>query len=83
MAWVDIFWNYDDPDGNVTHIAEHGLITDDVEHALEHPIGESVSDSSGRPAVYGLALDGRLIYVIYELVDEVTVYPITAYEVEE
>ncbi len=24
MPWYDIFWNYEDDDGNVAHIAENG-----------------------------------------------------------
>jgi hypothetical protein len=31
--------------------------------------------------VTGYTEDGRLIFVVYEEIDEVTVYPVTAYEV--
>ena len=34
MPYFDIIWNLEDEDGNVAHIAEHGLTPDDVEHVL-------------------------------------------------
>ena len=49
MPYVDIFWNHDDPDGNVARIAQHGLSTDDVEAVLMDPVSDGTSDSSGRP----------------------------------
>ena len=77
-----IIWN-DNPDENVEHIAEHGLDIEDVEHVLERPQSEEVSDSTGRPCVLGYTPDGRFIIVIYDEIDEDTIYPITAYEVPE
>lgn len=35
------------------------------------------------PVVWGYTSDGRYIIAVYELVDEITVIPITAYEVPE
>ncbi|MCA9221002.1 MAG: hypothetical protein KDA71_11790 [Planctomycetales bacterium] len=81
---VTILWDLDDDeDGNVCHIAEHGLDKDDVGHVFDHPIGSMVSHSSSRPIVFGFIPDGRYIAVVYEFVDEDMVYPITAYEVPE
>ncbi len=37
MPWYDIFWNYDNEDGNVAHVAEHGLTPDDVNAVLMDP----------------------------------------------
>ncbi len=37
MPWYDILWNYDDEDGNVAHVAEHGLTPDDVNAVLWIP----------------------------------------------
>jgi len=31
----------------------------------------------------GYTDDGRLIFVVYEQIDEMTVYPVTAYEIDE
>lgn len=83
MPWLDVIWNYDDPDGNVAHIAEHGLTPDDVNAALMDPVEEEVSRTSGLPLVRGFTPDGRYIVVVYEQVDEISVYPVTAFEIEE
>jgi uncharacterized DUF497 family protein len=82
MPWYDFVWN-DEPGGNVEHIAEHGLTCDDVERVVCDPLETTTSRSSGRPIATGYTDDGRLILVVCELVDECTIYPVTAYEVEE
>jgi len=84
MPVIDIIWDLpDEPDGNVQHIAQHGLVPSDVEHVLNHPKRRAKSRSSGRPIVFGWTPVGENIAVIYEEIDESTVYPITAYPVEE
>ena len=83
MAFYQFVWDLDDdPDGNVQHIAEHGLTKDDVEHALRHAWRTGTSDSSGLPLVFGPALDDREIVVVYEQIDDMHVYPVTAFERE-
>lgn len=77
-----IIWN-DEPGGNIEHIEEHGVTVDDVEHVLAGSPKEEVSPSSGLPCVFGTALDGRHIIIVYERIDEDIVYPVTAYEVPE
>jgi hypothetical protein len=59
------------------------LSPEDVEGVLVSPTSEGVSRTSGEPTVFGFTADGRYIIVVYEQVDEDTVYPITAYEVDE
>lgn len=81
MLYYDIVWN-PEPDGNIAHIAEHDLTPEDVEEVLFNPISYDVSRSSGRPIVYGLTADGRYVLVVYEQLDQDTIYPITAYEIE-
>ncbi len=79
VAWDDD----DDPDGNVMHVAEHGLTPDDVESVLLDPDAEDVeSRSSGRRAVRGWTSDGRWIFVAYEVSSDhpLVLYPVTAYE---
>jgi hypothetical protein len=84
MPVIDIIWDLpDDPDGNIQHIAEHGLVPGDVEHVLNHPRRRSKSRSSGRPIVFGQTPSGESIAVVYEEIDDSTVYPITAYQVKE
>lgn len=82
MAWFDYLWLEGDG-GNVEHISEHGLTPDDVEHVIEHFVAEGSSRSSGRPMRFGFTPDGRYIAVVFEWVDDVTVFPVTAYEVED
>lgn len=80
--WVQ--WDSDDDQsGNVQHIAEHGVTPAEVEEVLENPVDEDVSRSTGRPLAFGFTRAGRFLLVVYEEVDEQTVYPITAYEIAE
>ena len=84
MQFVSILWDDDDnPEGNVQHIADHDLTTEDVEYVLEHPTSEATSDSTGRPCVFGYTPAGEFIIVIFEEVAGDTIYPVTAYEVSE
>ena len=73
-----IFWN-----GNTAHVEEHGLTVEDVEYVLANPESESVSRSTGSPCCFGYTPGGLHIIVVYELVDDMTIYPVTAYEVQE
>ena len=72
----------DDPEGNVQHIAEHDVTKEEVDEVLENPTGIETSRTSGRPIAFGEISTGRLIAVVFEEIDEDTVYPVTAYEVE-
>jgi uncharacterized DUF497 family protein len=83
MAYIWVVWDLeDDLDGNLHHIAEHGVTGDEVEQVLRNPIAVESSRSSGRPIAFGQTDTGRLIAVIYEEISDDTVYPVTAYEVE-
>ena len=68
--------------GNVEHIGEHGLTPEDVEEVMFNPVDRDVSRSSGLPIVFGFTPDGKYILVVYEQIDDATVYPVTAYDVE-
>lgn len=84
MRYSSILWDADDdPDGNVQHLAEHGLEVEDIEWVLGSPSSEGTSESTGRPAVWGFTLDGSYIIVIYDEIDEDTIRVVTAYEVPE
>jgi len=84
MPVIDVIWDLpDDPDGNVQHIAEHGLVPNDVEHVLKNPDRRSKSRSTGRPMAFGRTPSGEVIVVVYEEIDKGTVYPVTAYQVDE
>ena len=79
FIWDDI----DDPNGNVDHIAEHGLTIDEVEFVMHHSTSKGESHSSGRPCRFGYTPSDEYIIVIFEWVDDETVYPISAYHVPE
>ena len=84
MSFVQILWDdYNNPEGNVQHIAEHGLTTDDVEFVIENAESESRSQSSDRPCVFGYTPSGEYIIVIFDELDEDMIYPVSAYEVPE
>jgi uncharacterized DUF497 family protein len=82
---ADIIWDLeDDPDGNVQHIAEHGITVEEVEEVLHDPrTRTSVSRRTGRPQAFGSTSTGKYITVIWDEVadDPRTIYPVTAYEV--
>ncbi|MGD9854812.1 MAG: hypothetical protein AB7U20_07655 [Planctomycetaceae bacterium] len=77
-----IIWN-EESGGNVEHVEEHGLTIEDVESVLASKLGDDASHSSGLPCVFGHTPEGIYIIVVYEWIDEDTIYPVTAYEVPE
>jgi uncharacterized DUF497 family protein len=84
VPYDSIIWDLDDdPDGNVQHIAEHGVSKEEVEEIFESATDSDVSRSSGRPVLFGDTSTGRHLMVVFEEIDEDTVYPVTAYEVPE
>jgi uncharacterized DUF497 family protein len=82
MAWLHVFWDIE-PGGNAQHVADHGLDLDEVEYVLKNPAEYSTSRSSGRPIVLGYTPSGQYVAVVYEELDEDTVYPVTAFPIEE
>ncbi len=84
MAIDRILWDMDeDPEGNVQHIAEHGLSKDDVEEVLYGIHELDTSRRSGRPLAFGFTSADAYVCVAFEWVDDETVYPVTAYPLEE
>lgn len=82
LNFTSIVWDRDDdPRGNVQHIARHNVTMEEVEDVFQNPTGTDTSRSSGRPVVFGDTRTGRHIFVVYEVIDASTVYPITAYDV--
>ena len=80
-----IVWDLDgDPDGNVQHIAEHGIGIEEVEEVLYAAEEVIASQSSGRPITFGETTTGKYIAVVFEVVEDepLAVYPVTAYETE-
>jgi uncharacterized DUF497 family protein len=67
--------------GNVQHCAEHGITKEEVEEVFENATDADVSQSSGRPVVFGDTSSGRHLMVVFDEIDADTAYPVTAYEV--
>ncbi len=84
MADVSVIWDLeDDPDGNVQHIAQHGVSMDEVEEVLNRRSSvDAKSRSSGRTITFGYTAEGRYLAVVWEHVDDdpLTVYPVTSYD---
>ncbi|HEX4054369.1 MAG TPA: hypothetical protein VHX86_08895 [Tepidisphaeraceae bacterium] len=82
MPHLEVIW-ISGPDGNVQHLAEHGVTREEAEDVLADPIATDVSRSTGRPIAFGFTRSGRKPAVVYERVDRMTAYPITAFDVED
>jgi hypothetical protein len=59
------------------------ILTADEMGTMIDPSDKTISRTSGRPVVTGYTPDGRIILVVYEQLDDVTVYPVTAYELDD
>ena len=77
------FFNYLWTDEIVEHVADHGVSQDDFEAVVGNPTRRGLSRSSGLPAAWGYTEDGRYLIAVYEEIDDVTIIPVTAYEVPE
>jgi uncharacterized DUF497 family protein len=82
MPHLEVIWT-GGPNGNVRHLAEHGVNCQEAEDVLADPIATDVSRSTGRPIAFGFTRAGRKLAVVYERIDRITVYPITAFDVED
>jgi hypothetical protein len=87
MASIHIIWDpEDDADGNVEHIAEHGVTQAEVDEVLHSALANTTtSKSSGHRITFGYTSEGRYLAVVWEHVldDPLTAYPITAYDAPE
>lgn len=87
MAEIVICWDLDDdPDGNVQHVAEHGITKEEADEVLRDRRNPTVeSRTSGNPITFGWTSTGRHIAVVWEHIDDdpLTVYPLTAFEAPE
>ena len=81
MPWLDVIWD-DGPGGNVEHIAENDVSPEEAAYVLRNPELEEISESSGRPMRIGWTEADRYLAVVFEWIDPITVYPITAFDKE-
>jgi hypothetical protein len=67
----------------IAHIAEHDITPEDFERVVGRPMRVDSSHSSGSPAAFGYTEDGRFIIAVYDFLADMTILPVTAYEVPE
>jgi uncharacterized DUF497 family protein len=65
------------------HLAEHGVTPDEFEEVVGNPDWVQTSRTTCRPIAFGETSTGKYLACVFELLDEVTVLPITAYEPDE
>lgn len=82
MPWFDIVWDDSQPHGNVAHLAEHGVSPGEAEEVLMNAISKQRSRSSDRWIAFGRTREGRELAVVYEMIDAITILPVTAFELD-
>jgi hypothetical protein len=65
------------------HIALHGVTSDEFEEVVCDPDSVSQSRSSKREVAFGETSTGKYLICVYGFLDDATVVPVTAYEVED
>ncbi len=79
MPYYDFLWT----DEIIAHLAEHGVSRENFEEVVSNPRRVGVSRSSGRPCCWGETVEGRQLFCVYEFLDDITIIPVTAYEVSD
>jgi uncharacterized DUF497 family protein len=79
VPWYEFIWDGENED----HLAEHGVTPEEFAEVVSNPDRIEPSRSSGRPIAFGPTSTGKYLACVYELLDEFTVYAITAFEAED
>jgi hypothetical protein len=82
MPHWDFIW-VESLDGNLEHLAANHVSAEEAEHVVKHPTGHDLSRTTGELIAFGYSTNGRRLAVVYQKIDEATVYVITAYDVEK
>ena len=78
MPFYFFVWNHEIEQ----HLARNGVTPGEFEEVVCDPDEVDESRSSGRPIAFGETSSGKYLACVYELLDDTTVLPVTAYEVE-
>lgn len=72
----------DSEEGNLTHLAEHGVSPEEAAYVVEHAIGHA-TNRNGDPIAFGYTRSRRHLAVCYWFMDDhaTTVYVETAFDV--
>jgi len=65
----------------IEHLAMHDVTRDEFEEVVRGHRTNNRSDSSGRPVVVGYTSSGRRLFCVFEEIDEISIEPVTAYEI--
>jgi hypothetical protein len=79
MPYFEFAWTEEILD----HLAEHGITRREFEEVVSDARRIGVSRSSGRPCCWGETTDGRSLFCVYEYLDDLTIIPVTAYDVSD
>ncbi len=85
MPYFSFFWT----DDNREHLAEHGVTAEEFEEfeefeeVVQDPAELTRSRSTGNLLAFGYTSGGKFLGCVFEMLDDVTVHPITAYEPHE
>lgn len=79
MPWFDFFWTAE----IVEHLGLHGVSPAEFEDIVEHARSVSVSRTSERYVARGTTSAGRWLVCVFEMIDDCTVLPVTAFEPDE
>jgi len=82
VPWFDVVWDESLPHGKVAHLAENGVTLEEAESVLMNAVGREKSRSSSRWIAFGRTAEGRDLAVVYEMLDEITILPVTAFEID-
>lgn len=77
MPFHFFFWNSE----IIEHLAEHDVSPDEFEQVVCHPHSTGKSRSSGLPTAEA-TISGRRLFCVYRVMDDDTIFPVTAYEIE-
>lgn len=79
MPWYLFLWDAETEE----HLAQHGVAPAEFEEVVCNPDSIGESRSTGRPIAFGYTSGGKYLACVYELADQDTVLPLTAYEIED
>jgi hypothetical protein len=77
VPYFEFVWT----DEIINHLAEHDVNREEFEEVVSNPDRVGVSRSTGRPCCWGQTAKGRTLFCVYEFLDDLTIIPVTAYEV--
>lgn len=77
MPFFLFHWN----DVNEEYLSQHDVTSAEFEAVVCDPDHVDDSRSSGRKVAFG-EVNGKFLACVYEMIDETTVLPVTAYEID-